>query len=92
MRIFLIFSLLLISINPAIGNNTVVKKQGSKVTITNDSKFIKTIKRPIFDCQKQNLCRLMTTCKEAYFYLNRCGSSDLDRDNDGIPCENICKK
>jgi hypothetical protein len=32
----------------------------------------------------------MTTCKEAYFYLEKCGMTRLDRDKDGIPCERMC--
>jgi hypothetical protein len=33
----------------------------------------------------------MTSCQEARFYLTQCGISSLDGDNDGIPCENICR-
>ena len=31
------------------------------------------------------------SCAEAYFLLNQCGCSSLDRDKDGIPCENLCR-
>jgi len=41
-------------------------------------------------CAGKHLCGQMTSCKEAYFYLNTCGVSSLDRDKDGIPCETIC--
>jgi hypothetical protein len=34
----------------------------------------------------------MATCAEVYFYMTRCGLSDLDRDADGIPCEKMCGK
>ena len=37
-------------------------------------------------------CKEMDSCAEAKFYLNQCGVSRLDRDNDGIPCESICRK
>ncbi|WP_281360258.1 excalibur calcium-binding domain-containing protein [Pelistega europaea] len=35
-------------------------------------------------------CKEMSSCEEAKFYLNRCGMTRLDRDRDGIPCENVC--
>ncbi len=42
-----------------------------------------------FNCQK-NYCKYMTSCKEAYYKLNKCGHTRLDGDRDGVPCENIC--
>ncbi|WP_227544037.1 excalibur calcium-binding domain-containing protein [Acinetobacter bereziniae] len=30
------------------------------------------------------------SCAEAQFYLNKCGVSRLDRDNDGVACEALC--
>ncbi|MEI4940792.1 excalibur calcium-binding domain-containing protein [Aeromonas veronii] len=35
-------------------------------------------------------CKDMSSCEEAEFALEQCGLSKLDRDNDGIPCENVC--
>lgn len=43
-----------------------------------------------FTCIGKTTCGEMTSCEEAYFYLNICGVSGLDRDKDGIPCESIC--
>ncbi|MBF0786217.1 excalibur calcium-binding domain-containing protein [Muribacter muris] len=37
-------------------------------------------------------CKAMASCEQARFYLNQCGVHRLDRDNDGIPCENVCGK
>ncbi|SMB82371.1 Excalibur calcium-binding domain-containing protein [Pasteurella testudinis DSM 23072] len=37
-------------------------------------------------------CKHMSSCAEAKYYLNKCGIGRLDRDNDGIPCENVCRK
>lgn len=37
-------------------------------------------------------CKEMSSCEEAKFYLNQCGIGKLDRDSDGIPCENVCGK
>ena len=33
----------------------------------------------------------MNSCKEAMFYFKQCGLSRLDRDNDGVSCEIICR-
>ncbi|WP_204230882.1 excalibur calcium-binding domain-containing protein [Aeromonas salmonicida] len=35
-------------------------------------------------------CKDMGSCEEAEFALEQCGRSRLDRDKDGIPCENVC--
>lgn len=42
-----------------------------------------------FQCSKRT-CGQMNSCEEAYFHLEKCGVSRLDRDKDGIPCESIC--
>lgn len=36
-------------------------------------------------------CKNMTSCEEACKYLQQ-GYTRLDRDRDGIPCENVCDK
>ena len=43
-----------------------------------------------FTCGSKRVCKEMTSCEEAYFYLTQCGLTRLDRDHDGIPCESIC--
>ena len=40
---------------------------------------------------KTKYCKNMSTCKEAMFYFEVCEDVSLDRDKDGIPCENVCK-
>ena len=42
-------------------------------------------------CGDKTRCGEMESCAEAKFYLNRCGASRLDGDNDGVPCEAICE-
>lgn len=43
-------------------------------------------------CQPdKRLCKDMTTCEEARFYLGTCGLARLDRDQDGVPCEKLCR-
>ncbi|QQB09754.1 excalibur calcium-binding domain-containing protein [Aggregatibacter segnis] len=34
----------------------------------------------------------MRSCAEAKYHFNVCGEGRLDRDNDGIPCENVCRR
>lgn len=43
-----------------------------------------------FSCGKRT-CKEMSSCAEARFHLTKCGLLRLDRDNDGIPCESICR-
>lgn len=43
-----------------------------------------------FKCGNKRYCSQMKDCNEARFYLNQCGKSELDKDNDGIPCEQVC--
>lgn len=43
-----------------------------------------------YSCVRKT-CKAISTCQEAYHQLNVCGNSSLDRNNDGIPCENICR-
>lgn len=42
-------------------------------------------------CGSKRICREMNSCEEAMFYLNTCGISSLDGNNDGIPCSKLCK-
>ena len=41
-------------------------------------------------CGSKRFCNQMNSCAEARYYLNQCGITRLDRDGDGIPCENLC--
>lgn len=43
-----------------------------------------------FICANKRLCREMTSCAEARFYLTKCDLRRLDADRDGVPCETIC--
>ncbi|MCL4555679.1 MAG: excalibur calcium-binding domain-containing protein [Gammaproteobacteria bacterium] len=33
----------------------------------------------------------MTSREEAKFYLHQCGVKSLDRNQDGVPCESLCR-
>lgn len=43
-------------------------------------------------CNKCSYCSKMRSCKLANYCFRSCGKRRLDRDKDGIPCENICGK
>lgn len=43
-----------------------------------------------FTCGEKRYCKQMKSCSEAKFHLNQCGLRKLDRDGDGVPCENVC--
>lgn len=44
-----------------------------------------------FSCDNSGkYCKAMSSCAEATFYLEQCGVRRLDRDGDGVPCENVC--
>ena len=46
----------------------------------------------VFSCnRKKRTCKQMLTCEEANFYLRKCGVHRLDGNDDGIPCNSICK-
>ena len=41
-------------------------------------------------CGNKRYCREMTSCEEARFYHDECGVTRLDRDGDGVACEDLC--
>lgn len=42
-------------------------------------------------CGAKRHCSEMTSCAEARAFAARCGTSQLDGDNDGVPCESLCR-
>jgi len=86
---------------PAAKAVTKKKKQTTKKKVAQpkmkaQTKVVKKVKpRPTtkkshsFDCE-QKYCKDMSSCKEARYKLEQCGHDQLDRDGDGIPCENVC--
>lgn len=38
-------------------------------------------------CDGRTHCSQMKSCAEATYYLNNCPNTQMDGDNDGIPCE-----
>jgi Excalibur calcium-binding domain len=44
-----------------------------------------------FDCSEE-YCSRLSNCAEAHYKFTVCRQSIRDRDDDGIPCENLCGK
>ena len=42
-------------------------------------------------CGAKRYCKQMRDCAEAKYHLLQCGIKPLDRDNDGVPCESLCR-
>lgn len=47
--------------------------------------------QPAYTCNCSKTCGAMSSCQEAYFQLNTCGCRKRDGNNDGVPCESICR-
>jgi endonuclease YncB( thermonuclease family) len=44
-----------------------------------------------FRCRANPRCGELTSCAEARFQLERCDARQLDRDGDGVPCDQRCR-
>lgn len=65
------------------------KNQDSMPTFGDSSQPATVI--PDFGCMGKKTCAEMASCEEAKFYLAQCpDTGQLDPDNDGIPCEDLC--
>ena len=42
---------------------------------------------PRFSCDGRQHCSQMASCAEATFFLKNCPGTEMDGDNDGVPCE-----
>lgn len=40
-----------------------------------------------YNCDGRRLCSQMTSCEEATYFLRHCPNTEMDGDNDGVPCE-----
>lgn len=47
--------------------------------------------KPI-ECNAIKRCAEMRSCEEALIQLQQCGAKGIDGDNDGIPCEKLCRQ
>ena len=44
----------------------------------------------IAGCGSKHYCSQMVSCEEAKYYLRQCKVKTLDKNGDGVPCENLC--
>jgi endonuclease YncB( thermonuclease family) len=63
------------------------KTRGNSAT----GKPLPTSPLPAVECSEKSSCQEMNSCEEAIAYLHQCGLKNIDGDNDGIPCEALCK-
>lgn len=47
--------------------------------------------QPARSCGAAPYCTEISSCAEAQFYYRECGIGRLDGDNDGVPCEKLCR-
>lgn len=40
-----------------------------------------------YRCDHRRYCSQMTSCEEAYYFLNNCPGTQMDGNHDGVPCE-----
>ena len=40
-----------------------------------------------FSCKGKTHCSQMTSCEEATYYIQHCPNTEMDGNNDGVPCE-----
>ena len=41
----------------------------------------------LYRCDGRTRCTQMTSCEEATYFIQNCPNTEMDGDNDGIPCE-----
>lgn len=40
-----------------------------------------------FSCDGRTMCSQMKSCEEATYFIRNCPNTQMDGDNDGVPCE-----
>ncbi|NOQ34699.1 MAG: hypothetical protein GQ569_02255 [Methylococcaceae bacterium] len=74
---------------------TVAIKPNPKKTVSPVDTNIKDELEKIADyqCAEKKTCSQIHSCAEAKYYLSQCTHKSLDRDKDGVPCEQaLCNK
>jgi len=49
--------------------------------------YIDSNKSSAYKCEGKTHCSQMTSCAEATYYINHCPNTEMDGNNDGVPCE-----
>lgn len=68
------------SMGPSRGHLPKAQPKSSAATVIYDA-----------ECGHKKHCSEMSSCEEAFFYLNRCDVKSLDGNHDGVPCESVCQ-
>lgn len=80
-----------------------VKEKPSAPVVAAQQPSESSIERPVVEhpivkpkssgssCGSKYYCKEMDSCAEAQHYLNDCGLTRLDRDGDGVGCDNLCR-
>ena len=58
----------------------------------NRSERVNSARKVNRSCDEKPYCRNLKTCEDALFFLEICNQQRLDGDQDGVPCEALCKK
>jgi len=53
---------------------------------------IKKQTKPFAKCWQKTACTQMSSCEEAYYFLEHCQKIKLDKNKNGVPCEMLCGK
>lgn len=65
-------------------------RKGVRTASTSKLETLKQLIPEKFTCGTKRFCGQMSSCNEACFYLQQCGLTKLDGNNDGIPCNQLC--
>ncbi len=66
-----------------------VKVRDTDSNWTYEGEAFKVPKQVFTQCEVKP-CSQMVSCQEAQYYYSQCGQTNLDDNNNGIPCENVC--
>lgn len=56
-------------------------------SVESSFKLTDTAETTRFRCEGKTRCTQMSSCEEATFYIRNCPDTQMDGDNDGVPCE-----
>lgn len=77
----------LIAVLLAVGGGVYAWQNATSTASGSVEPLAPTSNTPTFQCQGKQFCPQMTSCAEATYYLKNCPDTEMDGDNDGIPCE-----
>ncbi len=55
--------------------------------LTEDNAPTELVTNNNYKCDGRTHCSQMTSCEEATFFINNCPNTEMDGNNDGVPCE-----